>query len=144
MAMLYLVSDIVLAFLFEPVMMFIIWASQHIPFLFKMRTILKLSTERTIARYGEKPGPFVLVMIAFGVDPMTGRAAALAAGHNFLAGWTIAIAGDMLFFGLIAVSTIFLNNILGDGTWAAVIVMVSMIVIPALFRRLREKWRPTI
>ncbi len=81
----------------------------------------------------------MLIMIAFGVDPMTGRAAALAQGHGFITGWAVAIAGDMIFFSLIMASTLWLNDYLGDGTWAAVIIMMLMLVIPPLIRRLFAK-----
>ena len=79
----------------------------------------------------------MLVMIAFGVDPMTGRAAAKAAGHGFLAGWTVAIAGDMIFFSIVAASTLCLNSVLGDGTWTAIIIMFAMMFIPPLIRRFK-------
>jgi hypothetical protein len=93
-----------------------------------------------IAKYGVKPGPFLLIMVAFGADPMTGRAVARAAGHNFWSGWAIAIFGDMLSFGVVMVSTVWLSDILGNGTWATIIIMVVMIAAPSLFRRLREKF----
>lgn len=137
MTLLYLLSDIVQALYFEPLMMLFIYLSERNSFLGKMREAFRLSTAKTIARYGAKPGPLMLVSIAFGVDPMTGRAAALAAGHNFVTGWTIAIIGDMIFFAVIAISTICLNGILGDGTWTAIIIMVLMFGIPPLIR----KWR---
>ena len=137
MSLLYLVSDVVLAFLFEPLMMALAYAGRRIPLLAKMREFFKNSTERTIARYGARPSPLFLISIAFGVDPMTGRAAALASGHGFLSGWAIAIAGDMLFFWLIMGSTIWLNSVLGDGTWTAVIIMAVMVIIPPLVRRVR-------
>ena len=138
MSVLYFVSDIMLAFLFEPLMLLFIYGSKRSQFLAKMGETIKKSTSRTISGYGPKPGPFLLVTIAFGVDPMTGRAAALAAGHNFISGWAIAILGDMFFFGVVMASTIWLNNILGDGTWAAVIIMVAMMIIPSLVRRFKN------
>ena len=134
---LYLISDVALALLFEPLMLLFVMAGKHLPFLAKVRERLKKSSDKTIARYGSKPGPLLLVTIAFGVDPMTGRAAAQASGHGFLSGWTIAILGDMLFFMLIMVSTIWLNGFLGDGTWTAIIIMAVMLVVPPLIRRLR-------
>ena len=79
-----------------------------------------------------------MVIIAFGVDPMTGRAAAYAAGHSFLSGWAIAILGDMIFFAVVMTSTIWLNNILGDGTWAVLIIMVAMMAIPVITRRFKN------
>jgi len=138
MALLYLVSDILLAFLFEPILKFLKWACQYSKFLEHLRQAFKKSNEKLTAGYGKTPGPFALILIAFGVDPMTGRAAAMAAGHGFLTGWAIAICGDMLFFSVVAVSTISLNNILGDGTWTAVIIMIAMLGIPALVRRFKK------
>ena len=142
MTLIYFLSDIALACVFEPAMMLLATASKKSPFLAKMRESFKRSTERTIAGYGAKPGPFLLITIAFGVDPMTGRAAALAAGHSFLSGWTVSIIGDMLFFALVAVSTICLDNILGDGTWTAVIIMIAMMVIPPIVRRFKKQGKP--
>lgn len=138
MGFIYLISDIVLAILFEPIMHLFVFASKRFKFLAKFGEALKKSTSQTIAGYGAKPGPFLLVTIAFGVDPMTGRAAALAAGHGFISGWAIAIMGDMIFFTLIAVSTICLNNILGDGTWTAIIIMALMMLVPPVVRRFKK------
>lgn len=139
MTLLYFVSDVVLAICFEPLMMLLVLASKRFHFLAKMREAFKKTTDRTIAGYGGKPGPFLLVTIAFGVDPMTGRAAAMAAGHNFVTGWAIAILGDMFFFGVIAISTLLLNNVLGDGTLTAIIIMVLMLGVPPLIRRFKNK-----
>ncbi len=137
MSLLYLTSDIILACLLEPFMIAVRYAARRFQSIRKMLAIFRTATERTIARYGSKPGPILLIAIAFGVDPMTGRAAALANGHGFLSGWTIAILGDMLFFLLIMGSTIWLNNILGDGTYAAIVIMCVMFVIPPLVQRIR-------
>jgi hypothetical protein len=70
---------------------------------------------------------------------MTGRAATIFAGHGFLTGWALAIAGDMLYFMVLMVSTLWLNQLLGDGTWTIVIITVAMLVVPALIRRWRRK-----
>jgi hypothetical protein len=81
-------------------------------------------------------------MIAFGVDPMTGRATALAAGHGFLAGWAIAIAGDMLYFAVIALTTLKLNAYIKDPNTTMVIVLAAMFCLPILIRRLRSRRLP--
>lgn len=135
----YLVSDIALACVFEPIMILLVYASKHYPILARMREAFQKSVGKIVASYGAKPGPFLLVVIAFGVDPMTGRAAALAAGHNFFTGWLIAILGDMIFFSIVMISTIWLNHLLGDGTWTAVIIMIAMFGIPALIRRWKKE-----
>jgi hypothetical protein len=138
MIALYFVSDVALACVFEPLMLLFIHGSTRSPALAKFTAALKQSTIKSVARYGINPGPFQLVMLAFGVDPMTGRTAARAAGHGFFSGWTLAILGDMIFFVILMVSTLCLNNLLGDGTWTAIIIMVAMMVIPALIHRFRE------
>jgi len=138
MTLLYLVSDILLAFLFEPMMLLYVYASKHFEFLKKFSAAIKKSMHRTISGFGSSPGPIMLITIAFGVDPMTGRAAALAAGHNFLTGWAIAIIGDMIFFGVVMTSTLWLNEVLGDGSMAALIIMILMLGIPALIRKFRK------
>ena len=135
MEFLYFVSDAILACVFEPVMRLVIAGGRRIPFLARVTEALRRSMKKTSELYGTTGGPFTLIMIAFGVDPMTGRAAAAAAGHGFVSGWAIAIAGDMLYFTLIMVSTLWLGSILGDGTLTTIVIMVLMFVVPLLFRR---------
>jgi len=74
---------------------------------------------------------------------MTGRAATAAAGHGFIAGWTLAIAGDLVYFLLIMVSTLWLNGILGDGTWTTLIILALMMFLPPLIQRLRAAPKAT-
>lgn len=81
-------------------------------------------------------------MIAFGVDPMTGRATALAAGHGFLAGWTIAIVGDMLYFAVIALTTLRLNSYFRDPNTTMLVVLGAMFVVPMLVRYFRSAQMP--
>ena len=84
-------------------------------------------------------GPLGLILVAFTVDPMTGRAAAAAAGHGFVGGWAIAIAGDMLYFTVLMASTIWLHGILGDERLTVGAVLLLMIVVPVLVRRWRAR-----
>lgn len=137
MMALYFISDVILAFVFEALVILFREGAKHFRVLNRFVTSMKASTQKTILRYGLTPGPFTLVMIAFGVDPMTGRTAALTAGHGFLSGWLLAITGDMIFFTVLMVSTLWLNGILGDGTLTAVIIMAAMIVVPYVIRKLR-------
>src|SRR5436190_10637537 len=97
--------------------------------------------ERMAAHYGGRAaGPFTLVMIAFGVDPMTGRAAAMAKGHGFAAGWAVAIAGDMLYYAVVAVTTLRLNAYVKDPNTAMLIVLVGMVVVPLVVRRVASRF----
>jgi hypothetical protein len=135
---LYFVSDVILAFAFEPILRFLVVVGRHIPLLARMAVALQIAMERVAAQYGGRAaGPFTLVMIAFGVDPMTGRAAALANGHGFVAGWAIAIAGDMLYYAVVAFTTLRLNAYIANPNATVAIVLTAMIVVPLIVRRLR-------
>lgn len=135
MLSLYLVSDVILAFVFEPMLRLLIAAGRAVPVLGRLARRLRALVQRTSAKYGNAAGPLALIMVSFGVDPMTGRAAAAAAGHGFVSGWAIAIAGDMLYFALLMISTLWLNDLLGDEHSTIVVMLVVMLVLPALIRR---------
>jgi hypothetical protein len=137
MMVLYCISDVILACVFEPLLLLFVRASKNNPKLARIREVISQATNKTVSQYGINPGPFSLIMITFGTDPMTGRSIAFAAGHGFLTGWILTIIGDMLFFTVIMASTLWLNNLLGSGTLTAVIIMVAMIALPALYR----KWK---
>lgn len=137
-ALLYLFSDILLAIVFEPILRFLVVVTAKIPHMDRFRAALTAVTARSVARVsGTGSGPLALVMVAFGVDPMTGRATALAAGHGFIAGWTIAIAGDMLYFAVIALSTLHLNSYFKDPNTTVLIVLAAMLLVPMLVRAVR-------
>jgi hypothetical protein len=139
---LYFISDVILAFAFEPVLRLLVAISRRLTILARVGAAMTAAMERTAAHYGGTgAGPFVLIMVAFGVDPMTGRAAAHAAGHGVIGGWAIAIAGDMLYYGVIAFTTLRLNAYIKDPNTTMVIVLGAMIVVPIVVRRVRAHWR---
>ncbi|MBS1984609.1 MAG: hypothetical protein JST16_10600 [Bdellovibrionales bacterium] len=140
MMILYFISDVILACVLEPVLKLLIAAGRNRPWVMRLAEGFKLAVKRSTAHYGTSTGPLALILIAFGVDPMTGRAAAAAAGHGFVTGWLIAITGDMIFFTLLMVSTLWLNSILGDGTLTTIIILAVMIALPALVRRVRARF----
>jgi hypothetical protein len=138
--LLYLFSDIFLAIAFEPILRLIAMVCGKVSFLSRISAALKAATARSVSHFGGTgAGPVALIMIAFGVDPMTGRASALAAGHGFITGWAIAIAGDMLYFGVIAISTLRLNSYIRDPNMTMVIILVAMFSVPVLVRTIRSK-----
>jgi hypothetical protein len=139
-ALLYLFSDVVLAVAFEPVLRIVTTVLGKIPFCVNFAARMKVARARSAAKYGGTgAGPVSLVMISFGVDPMTGRTAALAAGHGFIAGWAFAVAGDMLYFALIAVTTLELNSYFKDPGTTEMLVLAAMFIVPALIRRIRPR-----
>jgi hypothetical protein len=136
---LYLISDVALAIAFEPVLRLLAVVARNIPLLARISAALKQATARSVAHLsGTSAGPLALIMISFGVDPMTGRATAHAAGHGFLAGWAFAIAGDMLYFAVIALTTVRLNTYIKDPDTTMLIVLGAMFVVPMLVRRFRK------
>jgi hypothetical protein len=137
MMILYLISDLMLAVAFEPILLLLARVASRVAFLGRVGEAFRQSLEKSAARYGHVTGPFALVMVAFGVDPKTGRAAAKAAGHGFVTGWMIAIAGDMIYFTVLMVCTLWLKTAVGDGTVVILIVFAGMMIIPAVIRRVR-------
>lgn len=139
-ALLYLFSDIALAIAFEPVLRLLTVVCGKVSFLSRFAAAMKVATARSVSHFsGTGAGPIGLIMIAFGVDPMTGRASAHAAGHGFIAGWAIAIAGDMLYFAVIAVSTLRLNSYFKDPNTTMLIILATMFTVPLLVRFIRTR-----
>jgi hypothetical protein len=136
---LYFISDVILACVLEPTVKLIIKFARHSPQLVHIGQTLRTTTAKSISHFGTQLGPLTLITIAFGVDPMTGRAAAATAGHGFVMGWIFAITGDMLYFAVLMVSTLFLNELLGDGTVTTIIIMVLMIFVPKWIKMWRER-----
>lgn len=130
-ALLYLVSDILLAVVFEPLLRLLALVCGKVRFLARIGAVFRAATERSAAHFsGTGAGPLALILIAFGVDPMTGRASALAAGHGFVAGWAFAIAGDMLYFAVVAMTTLRLNAYIRDPNTTMFIVLGVMLLLP--------------
>jgi hypothetical protein len=138
MAVVYFISDLILAISFEPLMHLFIFVAKDSKFLTRLMENYRNALKKMGVKYGTNLSPLALVGISLGVDPMTGRAAAKASGHGFVSGWALAICGDMIFFTLISVSTIWLNNIIGDGTTAALIVMVAMVLV-SMYQQRRSR-----
>lgn len=143
--LLYLISDILLALAFEPILRLFAALCGKVPVLALVGATLKASTARTISHFsGTGAGPITLIMIAFGVDPMTGRASAHAAGHGFIAGWAFAIAGDMIYFAVIAISTLRLNTYIQDPNITTLIICAGMFCVPLLVRFIRSRQGNTL
>ena len=64
---LYFISDVILAFAFEPILRLLAAGGRRVHFLAKMGDAMAAAMERVAAHYGGRAaGPFTLVMIAFG------------------------------------------------------------------------------
>ena len=142
---LYFVSDVVLAVAFEPVLRLLAVLGRKVRFLARCGAIMSKAMARNSAYFVRTgAGPITLIMISFGVDPITGRATALAAGHGIVAGWGFAIAGDILYYAVLALTTLRLNLYISDPNITILIVLATMALAPMLVRYFRSKLTPAI
>ncbi len=141
---LYLLSDLILALTFEPLLRGLLALGRRSPALVRVSAALGEAMDRLVTQVGGRgAGPLTLVLISFGVDPMTGRAAALAAGHGPLAGWALAITGDLLYYAVIAAATLKLDAALHHPQLTVGLMLAAMLLLPALVRTLRTRWAPS-
>jgi hypothetical protein len=137
---LYFVSDVVLALTFEPVLRLLVALGRKVPVLARFGAVIRNAMVRNAAYIsGPGTGPMALVMISFGVDPMTGRATALTAGHGIVAGWAFAIAGDMLYYAVIALTTLRLNSYFSNPNMTILVIFGVMMLVPVIVRYCRSK-----
>ena len=142
MALIYFFSDVVLAIVFEPILNLSKFLARKMPFVERVKHLWKKTMSRTSLLLGQGGNsPFILFLIAFGVDPLTGRTAALAEGHGFLSGWALAIAGDMFYFTVVSVTTLQLNQYCKNSRMTVLIILAMMITIPMLIRAFHASQR---
>jgi hypothetical protein len=139
---LYLASDVVLALAFEPALRVLILLGRRVAFLVRFGAAMKVALARNAALFGGPgTGPVMLVLIAFGIDPMTGRAVALAAGHGWLAGWAFAITGDLLYYAVVAVTTLRLNAYVRNPVLTVGLILTAMCLMPLFIQIYRARRR---
>jgi hypothetical protein len=137
MAGLYLASDVVLALTCEPMLLGLAWLSRRVDWLAALGSRLGRNSGATGLSDGRVKGPLGLIMFSFVFAPAPARAASEAAGHGPLAGWSLAIIGDMLYFGIIMASTLLVISLFGDNRLTIAPVMVGAWLLPMLVQRLR-------
>jgi|SRR5579864_3228189 len=141
-ALLYLGSDVVLAVTCEPMLLLLRWLGERVEFIGRLgRRLSKLSGATGLSE-GKVQGPLGLILFSFAWAPAPARAASEAAGHGFLAGWTLAIIGDMAYFTMIMFSTLWVSSIFGDDRVAVGAVLVGAWLLPMLLKRLRRQTDP--
>lgn len=135
----YLLSDVVLALTNEPMVQLFRWLGRHVPALGTLGAAFSRVTGAVGLKEDGPRGPLGLILLSFTVSMTTSRAAAAAAGHGFLPGWTLAIIGDMLYFAVLMASTLWLSGVFGDDRITIGAVLLGTWVIPLLLRRVRGK-----
>jgi hypothetical protein len=137
-ALLYLVSDLFAAVTNEPILLLLAFLGRRVPLFGWLGQRFKALTTRVGMSAAGPRGPLSLIVTSFSVSLLSGRAAAAAAGHGFFAGWSFAIVGDMLYFVLLMVSTLWLSSVLGNERLAVGVVLVGSLLLPFLLKRLRR------
>lgn len=139
---LYFLSDVVLALTTEPFLALLRALSRRIPVLARVgRGLGRLSGSAGLQDGGVR-GPLGLILLSFSVSPTTGRAAAATAGHGFLAGWTLAIVGDMGYFLVLMLSTLWASSVFGDDRLTIGVVLLGTWLLPLMLRRMRRRTAP--
>ncbi len=134
----YLVSDVVLALTAEPFLALLRWLGTRVAFVGRIGQVFARATGSVGLNEGRVRGPLGLVLFSFSISPTSGRAAAAAAGHGFVSGWTLAIIGDMLFFGMLMATTLWVASVFGDSRQTIGLVVIGAWLLPLLIRRLRR------
>lgn len=134
MSVLYFLSDIVLACVFEPMLVILAALGRRLPLLRRIADkVLAAITHRMPA--GSRSAPIGIALTAFGAGLPFGRALAAGAGFGLVSSWLFTIAGDMAYFGLGMASTLWFDGLLGDPRMAAFAGLAVMFVVPALIQR---------
>jgi hypothetical protein len=140
---LYLASDVVLALTMEPILRALRWLGKRVEFIGRLGDRLSRFSGAAGLKSDGVRGPLGLILFSFAISPTAGRAASEAAGHGFVAGWTLAIIGDMAYFGLIMASTLWVSSVFGDDRVTIGAVLLGTWFLPMLIRRLRRSSAPT-
>jgi hypothetical protein len=135
LAGMYFVSDLVMAVTHEPIFWLLGWLAGVVPALGKVRDFFRKASSRTGLRDEGARGPLGLILVSFTVDPVSGRGAAAAAGHGFISGWTVAIIGDMMYFGVLMAATLWLSGLFGDDRTTVGVVLLAVWGLSWLIRR---------
>ena len=138
MAGLYLASDVVLAVTMEPMLGLLRWLGRRVEFLGRLGNRLSRFTGAAGLQGGGVRGPLGLILFSFSVSPTAGRAASEAAGHRFLSGWSLAIIGDMAYFGLVMASTLWVSSLFGDDRLTIGAILLATWLVPMLIGRMRR------
>jgi hypothetical protein len=136
---LYLVSDLLLPVTAEPFLALLRWLARRVAFVDRMGHVFSRATGSVGLNEGRVRGPLGLILFSFSISPTSGRAAAAAAGHGFVSGWTLAIIGDMLFFGMLMATTLWVASVFGDSRQTIGLIAIAVWLLPVLIRRLRRR-----
>jgi len=134
MSVLYFVSDVMLASVFEPMLLIVAALARRLPFVRRVARWIFAAITRTMPT-GSVSAPIGIALTAFGAGLPFGRALGATAGFGLIASWLFTIAGDMAYFGLGMTSTLWFDDLVGDSRTAALAGLAIMFVVPSLVHR---------
>jgi hypothetical protein len=138
MAGLYLASDVLLAVVCEPILMVLRWLAARIDWLAALgQRLTQLSGAAGLR--GGRGGPLGLILFSFVMAPAPARAVSQAAGRGPASGWTLAIIGDMAYFGVVSASTLLFVHLFGDSRLTLLPLMLGAWLLPMVVQRLQRR-----
>src|SRR5579859_6028744 len=137
---LYFASDVLAAVLAEPTLMLVRRIGTRFASIARVGDRLGHMTEDAGLRGRGVRGPLGLIAVSFMFSPLAGRVAGVAAGYRVVSSWSLAIIGDMVFFGLLMATTLWLTGIFGDSRLLIGALVVGPWLAPMLIRRLRRRY----
>jgi len=135
MSGMYFVSDIVMALTHEPLFWLLGWLASVSPGIARIRELFRKASQAAGLNDAGAHGPLGLILFSFTIDPISGRGAAAAAGHGFIMGWAFAIAGDMIYFGVLMAATLWLSGMFGDDRTTVGVVLLAVWGLSWFIRR---------
>src|SRR5215469_102344 len=115
------------------------WMGRRVEFIGRLGTRLARFSGMAGLNEGKVSGPLGLILFSFAWAPAPARAASEAAGHGPIPGWTLAIIGDILYFGMIMASTLWVSSLFGDDRLTVGVVLIGTWLIPVVIRRIRGR-----
>jgi hypothetical protein len=135
---LYFLSDVLMACVFEPALRALAAVARRRQRLDRLRDAYAQALARMMPR-GSLAGPGGIVLTGFGMGLPFGRALSALAGYGLVAGWLLTMAGDMLYFLIGLVSTLWFGGMFGDQRMAALAGIAVMILVAVAVHRLRPR-----
>jgi hypothetical protein len=138
LTVLYVLSDVILAFFFEPMLLAFAFAARAEPRLRRLARALVAAIARSV-EVGTASTATAVVLTGFAAGLPFGRALGRAAGQTLVPSWMLAITGDTLCFLLAMVSTLWLDRLIGDQRVTVLAAFAVMVTATALVRRVRAR-----
>jgi hypothetical protein len=134
LTLLYVASDVVLALVFEPMILVLVLVGRHRPGVRRVGRGFVAAMHRLFPTHGASVSMAVMGT-GFVLGLPFGRLLGAGAGYGLVPSWALAIAGDTCSFAVGMLSTLWFNGVLGDQRLAVAGALVVMLAVSAVVRR---------